>query len=103
MEEHELWIVGFVNELLGPPIASLLGFHFVEGEHIIPMQVVMATISLLVCLAFFGFLSTRLSVENPGKLQQVMEVIVEFLDAQLLDIIGEEGRKFLKLVGTMDL
>ncbi len=103
MEEHELLIVEWVNQLLGPTVAGLFGLHLVEGESIIPMQVVMATISLLVCFAFFGFLSTRLSVENPGKLQQVMEVIIEFLDAQLLDIIGPKGQKFLKLVGTVGI
>ncbi len=101
MEEHELLIVDWINALLGHHIVSLLGLHVAEGEHVIPMQVIMATFVLLVCFGFFGYVRSRLSVENPGKLQQVLEVAIEFLGSQLEEIIGHDGRRFLNIVGTL--
>ncbi len=101
MEEHRLLIVEWVNRVLGPPITSLFGIHPAPGHDVIPMQVIMATIVLIIMFVFFGVLKTRLSVENPGKLQQAMEVAVEFLDTQLDENIGHEGRKYLAMIGTL--
>ena len=101
MEEHELLIVDWINELLGHPIASLLGLQVAEGEHVIPMHVIMATFVLLACFGFFGYLRSHLSVENPGKLQQVLEVVIEFVGSQLEEIVGHGGRRFLNIIGTL--
>ena len=41
--EHPLWIVDFVNAILGPPVRAIgeaLGYHF-TGHHVIPNYVVM--------------------------------------------------------------
>lgn len=101
MEEHKLLIVEWVNRVLGGPVASLLGIHAEPGHDVIPNHVVMASVVLLFCFAFFGFLKTRLSVENPGRLQMLMEAVVEFLQQQLEDNIGHAGHKYLKLIGTL--
>ena len=37
----------------------------------------------------------------PGKLQSVLELIIEFFEGQLVEIIGPEGRKFLPMLGTV--
>ena len=103
MEEHRLLIVDWVNRVLGPTAASLFGIHPEPGHDVIPMQIVMATIVLLIMFAFFGFLRTRLSVENPGKLQQAMELVVEFLHKQLDENVGHEGHKYVNMVGTLGL
>jgi F-type H+-transporting ATPase subunit a len=100
MEEEQLRIVKWVNEVLGGPIASLLHLHVGPNEMVIPTHVVMETIVLLVLIAFFGFLRTRLSLEQPGHLQQAFELFVEFLNEQLESNIGHEGRKYLGIVGT---
>ena len=101
MEEHELFIVDWINRMLGHPIADALGIHVEEGEHYIPMQVVMATFIMIFCFVFFSWLRSQLSVENPGKVQQVFEVVVEFLGDQLDEVVGPKGRKYLNLVGTL--
>ncbi len=93
MEESEPIIVEWINHAFGAP----------EGVHIVPMQIIMATFVLLFCFAFFTFVRSRLSMENPGRLQQVLEVVVEFLGDQLDEIIGHGGRKFLNIVGTLGL
>src|SRR5262245_57456941 len=101
MEEHPLLLVDWINNLLGPSVASLLGIAYQPGDHIIPMQVIMSTIVLLILFVFFGILRTQLSVENPGKVQQTMEVAVEFLRGQLEENVGHEGHKYLMVIGTI--
>ncbi len=101
MEEHELFIVEWINGLLGHPIAVAFGMQVEEGEHVIPTQVIMATLVMIFCFVFFIWLRSQLSVENPGKVQQVFEVVVESLGDQLDEIVGPKGWKYLNLVGTL--
>ena len=86
MEEHELLIVKWVNDM--------------AGGLMIPAHVVMQTIILLICIVFFGVLRMRLSVESPGSIQQAFEVFVEFLEEQLESNVGHEGHKYLGIIGT---
>jgi F-type H+-transporting ATPase subunit a len=87
MEEHELLMVTWVNELLG-------------GRFVVPPHVVMETIVVIALIALFAILRTLYSVESPGRLQQAFELFVEFLDEQLESNIGHEGHKYLGIVGT---
>ena len=98
---HSLWIVEFVNALLGPVIAPLLGRMYEPGMTVIPDYLVMCALIVLVVTAFSLFIRSRLSVENPGKLQIVVEDVVGFLIGILKDNIGPEGVKYLPLVGTV--
>ena len=101
MEEHPLLIVDWVNGLLGPTVASLFGIRVEPGEHVIPVQVIMAGIVVIVLMIMSLLLRARLSVENPGKFQQVVEVAVEFLRGQLEENIGHGGARFLTMIGAI--
>jgi F-type H+-transporting ATPase subunit a len=116
--EHVLLITKWVNELLGPAVASLfasiehaigpraaevLGLHVQPGHDIIPQPLIISTVVVLLMMVVFGFLRTRYSVENPGNVQQAMESAVEFLEAQLEENVGHDGHKFLPLIGTIAL
>ena len=101
--EHSLWIVQLFNAVFGPAVAAALrpfGFTFKPGE-VIPDFIVMSLLILIgvsvLCLA----IRTRLSVENPGKLQIALEEALSFLNGMLDDYIGPKGRTYLPLVGTM--
>ena len=87
MEEHELLVVKWVNDLLG-------------GRFVVPPHVVMETIVVIALIVFFAILRTRYSVESPGRLQQAFELFVEFLNDQLESNIGHEGHRYLAIVGT---
>jgi F-type H+-transporting ATPase subunit a len=87
MEEHELLVVKWVNELLG-------------GRFVVPPYVVMETIVVIALIVFFAILRTRYSVESPGRLQQAFELFVEFVNEQLESNVGHEGHKYLGIVGT---
>ena len=49
------------------------------------------------------FIRSRLSVENPGRLQLALEAAVSFLNGMLDDFVGPKGRNYVTLVGTMFL
>jgi F-type H+-transporting ATPase subunit a len=49
------------------------------------------------------FIRSRLSVENPGRLQLTLEEAVSFLYGMVDDFIGPKGRNYVTLVGTMFL
>lgn len=116
--EHQLAIVKWVNDLLGPAVASLfhtiegmigpraaelLGFHVKPGHDIIPMPLIMATIVVLFMMVLFTIIRTRFSVENPGNVQQAFEAVVEFLQGQLEENVGHAGQKFVAVIGTIAL
>jgi len=47
--EHPLWIVDFVNAILGPPVRSIgeaMGYHF-TGHQVIPNYLVMVLLIVL--------------------------------------------------------
>jgi F-type H+-transporting ATPase subunit a len=102
--EHSLWLVQIVNALFGPLVAAALkplGIEFAPGHDVIPDYIVMSVLILLVVSALCLFIRTRLSVENPGKLQLALEEAVSFLYGMVDDFIGPKGRNYVTLVGTM--
>jgi F-type H+-transporting ATPase subunit a len=104
--EHPLFIVQWVNWLLGPWVAAALkplGIVFRPGEDVIPGYIVMCGLIVLVVsvLAFIG--RSRLSVENPGKIQILMEDLIAGTNAMLDDNIGPKGHRYLTLVGTIGI
>ena len=87
--QHPSPIVDLVNALAGR-----FGFH-------VPDYLVFCALIVLFIAAIGLFIRSRLSVENPGKLQIVLEDIVGFIVEQLENLMGPKGRKFLPLVGTV--
>jgi F-type H+-transporting ATPase subunit a len=105
MEEHPLWIVEAVNAVLGRPVAAMLaaaGFH-VEGPEVIPPYLVMTMLIVVVVAVVCGVMRSRLSVENPGKFQIVLEDLVTAVVGLLEEWIGPDGRRYLPLIATLGL
>ena len=106
MEEHPLWIVDAVNAVLGPPVAALLGalgFHVEAGHHVIPNYLVMTMLIVVVVTAICLFMKSRLSVENPGKFQVLLEDAVTGVVGLLQEWIGPDGKRYLPLIATLGL
>ncbi|MDD8027710.1 MAG: F0F1 ATP synthase subunit A [Acidobacteriota bacterium] len=103
--EHPLALVLFINRVFGRPVAALLkliGIQVADPAHCIPDYVVMVFIVAVFMMLFFGLAARKLAVV-PGKLQNLLEYIIEFFEGQLTDIIGPKGKKFLPVVGTVGL
>ncbi len=102
MEEHKFIIVDLVNAFL-KWTAGLLGFHVKEGVKILPNHIVMAIIVTAVIILFFKLSVKNLSVREPGKMQNFLEMIYRFFRALVDDMIGHEGRKFIPVLATLGL
>ena len=103
--EHSLFIVEFINKILSKPLSSLfalVGIEVKNPEHLIPDYVVMSLIAAGLLILFFS-LSSKKPQLIPSKLQNVMELIIQFFENLLTDLIGKDGKKYLPLVGTIGL
>jgi F-type H+-transporting ATPase subunit a len=103
--EHPLWIVQLVNLLLGPlvqRVGEALGYHF-TGHYVIPPHMVMVLLIAVFITGLCLFVRGRLSVENPGTLQVVLEEGISAVRGLLDEWIGPKGHQFLPLVGTLGL
>jgi F-type H+-transporting ATPase subunit a len=101
MEEHKLVVVEFINNFI-KWFFSLVGIGVDKSKDIIPGHVVMALIVTLGVIIFF-----RLTVKNlsifPGKMQYTLEMIYKFFRGLVDDMMGEEGRRFIPVLGTLGI
>jgi F-type H+-transporting ATPase subunit a len=105
MEHHELWIVTLTNKLLGPAVAAALaslGFK-IDPAHAIPDYLVMCVIIVALLTALSLFVRSRLSVENPGPAQILLEDLVGGLIGIMTEYMGPKGVRYLPLIGTVGL
>ncbi len=72
-------------------------------HEVLPDHLIMAFFVAAVLAGFALWFKSKVSVENPGKLQLFLEAIVGALKDLLLENIGTKGRPFLGLVGTLGL
>jgi F-type H+-transporting ATPase subunit a len=102
--EHELWVTALFNRYLGPVTSSVLGMLGVHPEDPARPWTNFASIEVVVALLIIVLLTMlrpRLSVDQPGKLQHIFEMVYEFLRGQIDDIIGHHGRPHVSFFGTV--
>jgi F-type H+-transporting ATPase subunit a len=87
--EHPSPIAALIGSLLAP-----LGIHA-------PDYLIFCGLIVLIILVLGLALRSRISVENPGTLQVLLEDIVSFFVSTLESNIGPKGRQFLPLLGTL--
>jgi F-type H+-transporting ATPase subunit a len=102
MPESELWITRIFNDHLaglGNALSGLVGFHPEPRPwaDFIVMQVLVAVL----LMAVFAFLRPRLSVDRPGGLQHIFEMLYDFVHSQAEDQVGHESHKYLSYFGTI--
>ncbi len=103
--EHSLFLVDFVNKILSKPLSSFLALVGVEvknPEHFIPDYVIMSFIAAGILILFFS-LSSKKPTLIPSKLQSVLELIIQFFENLLSELIGKDGKIYLPMVGTLGL
>lgn len=72
-------------------------------HEVVPDHLIMAFFVAAVLAGFALWYKSKISVENPGKLQLLLETVVGALKDMLIDNVGTKGRPFLGLVGTLGL
>jgi F-type H+-transporting ATPase subunit a len=111
MEEHFSPITQWVNQHFGPAAWALLNALHQKPENPnfpIPQHVVMSILMILLVTLLLVILRTRLSVEKPGAMQQVAEMLLTNpMKIGIRDILdeaaGHHARSFLNFVGTISL
>ena len=74
--------------------------------HIGPIPVADAVVTswvIIVVIALTGFLSTRRLRDTPGKWQSFIEILVVGINQQIRDIVQQDPKPLLPLVGTLFL
>lgn len=95
---HEsYWITNLLNAMFAGPVDALMnlvGVHPADPAHPINDAFALEVLIAVGLIAFFAIIRMNLSVENPGALQQVAEMIHEFTGDSAGQIIGHGYQRF---------
>jgi F-type H+-transporting ATPase subunit a len=104
--EQHFWFAKLLNDLFGGLVTTMMGkvgFPPSNPYYPIPDYVGGQVLVLLVLVIGAIILRRQLSVEKPGKLQQAMEIFLEFTQNLTDEMIGHGARRYVPLIGTLGL
>src|SRR5260370_36565697 len=102
--EHELWLTALLNRYLAGPADAVLNAVQVRPEnsaHPVSNWFSMELLVVAILIVLVATLRPRLSMDTPGKLQHVFEVIYEFVEGQAHDSVGHGSGKYVSYFGTL--
>jgi len=103
---EQLAFTQFLNRVFGGIVLSLLHALHIPPKHPaapIPNPAAMEVLVVLLLTAFFIAVRSRLSVDNPGALQHVMEGIEGFVGGLGKEIIGHHYERYVPYLVTLGL
>ncbi len=111
MHEQVAWLTQFVNRHLGHLALALLAALHIQPSHPelpIPEHVVMAFVVVIIGTILALVLRSRLSVEKPGAMQQVAEMLLTNpMSFGIKDLLEENvhhgASQFIPFVGTISV
>ncbi len=95
---EQLWFTEFLNHLFGGAANALLRlFHIQAAYPAAPITntVAMEILVVLLLIVFFLIVRSRLSVENPGGVQHIAEMLEDFVGEQAHGVIGHGYQQFV--------
>lgn len=100
--EADVWSTVLFNRFLAAPLDALWSALGVPHDAAHPWEnwFSMEIVVVAIILVLFAFLRSRLSVENPGKLQLTFEALYKFVMSQTDDAV-EHGRKYAPFFGAL--
>jgi F-type H+-transporting ATPase subunit a len=100
--EAEVWSTVLFNRFLAAPLDAFWNALGVPHNAAHPWEnwLSMEVVVVAIILVLFAFLRSRLSVENPGRLQLTFEAVYKFVMSQTDDAV-EHGRKYAPFFGTL--
>lgn len=102
--EHELWITKLFNDNLAGVANSLLGlFNIQAKDPARPWEnwIVMEILVVLIIAVLVAVVRSAFSVDRPGKLQHLFEVLYEFLNNSAEEVGLHHGKKYIPYFGTL--
>lgn len=106
MQEHELWVTALFNRYLaglGNGVLGLVGLHAEHPDKPWSNFITMQIVAALVLMVVVAILRPRISMDRPGKLQHLFEIVYQFLHGQAEEIVGHHGPRYIAFFGTLFL
>jgi F-type H+-transporting ATPase subunit a len=106
MHEHELWITALFNRYfagIANAILARVGVHVENPDKPWANYIVMEILVAIIIVVVFAILRPRLSMDRPGRMQHIFEVIYDFLGGQASEIIAHGSKTYLHLFTTIFL
>jgi len=103
---EQLWFTALLNKYFAGLANSILGtlhLHANYRQAPIPNWLAMQILVFLLLLVFFILVRIRLSVENPGPLQQTMEGINSLIADQSHEVIGHGYERYVGYLTALGL
>src|SRR5271166_429562 len=100
--EHELWLTALLNRILAGPANAVLDAVKWQHNPAHPWSnwLSMELLVVAIIVVLFAILRSRLSVDKPGSLQHVFELVYEFVKGQADESV-EHGSKYIPYFGTL--
>lgn len=104
MNTHEAWLTTLFNGHLAGLGKSLLALFGQKADN--PAEpwadfIVMQLLVAVILIALFAILRSRLSVEKPGALQQIFELIHGFVGGEADGQVGHDSQRHVLLFETL--
>lgn len=100
--EHELWLTRLFNDYLAGVANSILSL---AGQPTSPRPwpnyMAMEILVAIIIIVFFTILRGSLSMDRPGKLQHLVEVIYDFLRGQTEEAAGKRSFRHIPFFATL--
>jgi F-type H+-transporting ATPase subunit a len=103
---EQLWLTALLNKYLGGVANAIMGAVHVHSTHPqapITNYVAMQLLVFVLLVLFFIIVRTRLSVDDPGALQHVMESINTFVNNQSHEVIGHGYEQYVGYLTTLGI
>ncbi len=102
--EHELGLTALFNNYLAGLANAILGIFNIKAEN--PSRpwdnsLVMELLVVALLMITVAILRAGLSVDKPGKLQHLFELLYEFFDETLHQVGVHHAEKYLPYIGTL--
>jgi F-type H+-transporting ATPase subunit a len=101
---EQLWITRLLNQAFAGPVDALLrALHIPPQFPQAPISnaVAMQLLVLVILLILFAVVRSRLSVDNPGALQHVIEGVHGFINDQSEEIIGHHSSQYTPYLAAL--
>jgi F-type H+-transporting ATPase subunit a len=106
--EGQLWFTELLNHAFAKPVNAILQalppvFHPENPEAPIPNHVAMEVLVVAILVLIFLLVRSRLTVDKPGGIQHLAEMVNDFITKQSEEIIGPHSEKFTPFLTALFL
>jgi len=104
MPEHEMWLTALFNNYLAGVANAILGIFQVHAENQArPWEnwIVMELLVVAILMILAAVVRSSLSVDNPGKLQHIFELLYGFIKTQASEVGVAHPEKYSAFFGTL--